>query len=223
MGYAEPYSYISMKLNPLLACLAVQAALAISSHAALVVAWDMNNTPSGLTPPEAWDQNDNVVVSTLNTHGNVYQFNTTPGFYAGFGTTLNTTNYIGFTVTASQGFQMDLTDLSYVVSADDASLGSHQWGYRIDNGSGFGAWTMSPVLTNATAIKNWDFVDFSTTGTVEFAFFATATATTNVVKPAAGVPNRNDLQLNGVVVTVPEPSSALLVSLGVLSTFRRRR
>ena len=65
--------------------------------------------------------------------------------------------------------------------------------------------------------NTWDFADFTTTGTVEFAFFGTAPSV-NAQLEHSGV------TVNGSVAAVPEPSSSLLIAAaGFLCLARRRR
>lgn len=210
-----------MKSRFILFCLALQA---VPAHAALVVAWDMDQVPNGQFDPASWDEDDHVTSSVLAAHGTVQKFGNNPGSYWGYSTVIDTNNYLGFTVTPEAGYQLSLTDLVSRPGSDDGSLGSYQWGYRINTGSGFGAWTLSPVNSITPGAKTWNFADFSTTGTVEFGFFANATDPSVVVKAAGPGPTGNELQLNGAVVTaVPEPSAAVLACLGALAAFRRRR
>jgi MYXO-CTERM domain-containing protein len=213
-----------MKSKSLLLGLTLAAALSSSASAALVVEWDANNIPNGTTNPTAWDQDDHVTASTLDAHGTVHLFGNTAAVYTGFSATLDTNNYLGFTIQANPGYELNLTDLAYIFDTRGNSGGDHEWGYRIDNGSGYGNWIFASQTTaNQTALLNWDFPDITTTGKVEFGFFAEVSDSSAEITPLAEVPGRDGLQLNGTVTPVPEASATLLGALGALAMLRRRR
>lgn len=102
--------------------------------------------------------------------------------YIGWGTDFDESKYVGFKVSAAAGQAVELTTLVFTTEGNAAQgLTSYRWGYRMDDGSGFGAWTYSQTYTAAnggfgTGTKVWNFPDFSVTGTVEFGLFATASS-----------------------------------------------
>lgn len=147
--------------------------------------------------------------------------------YDGWTGSVDINRYVGFRVSADPGYELTLTDFTFRTGATvSPPVTSYVWGMRVDNGSGFGAWTFGQTYTNADAdftlvgagnVKTWDFADFTTTGTVEFGLFATASDASYVVEAL-----RTNI-LNGSVTQVPEPSAAFLGLAGALAFFRRRR
>ena len=214
-------------MKPLLALLPVIAAVACPANAALVASFHSDDTPpfGSHAPVEAHDYADHLTVSPLLTQGSVTRVNG-EFEYRNWDIAMNPDDLVGFSVTVEAGYELALTDLDFSTVVTSGSVDSFHWGYRVDNGTGFGAWNYGTTYTSgnpefASGIKDWDFSDFTVTGTVQFALFAQAPDATGGV--FLSVPGGN-ITLNGNVAPVPEPSSALFIAaLGGLAAIRRRR
>jgi len=209
-----------------IASLVAFAAVSNLSSAALVVGWDANNTPGPHVNPEPspWDWDDNVIVSNMKMHGSVtLGGGVSPFVYRGFSASINPDNYIGFSVKPQDGFELRLTDMVYVQGGGIAG-NTYAWGYRIDGG----AWNMFTgeiLLSGGTSsLKTFTFAQpIITTGEVEFGYFASTPSPNNDLTPVLAASNRNDVQINGTVNAVPEPTAALLGAGGMLAAILRRR
>jgi hypothetical protein len=170
------------------------------------------------------DYADHLTVSSLLSQGSVSRVNG-EFEYRNWDTAMNPDDFIGFSVSTENGYQMTLTDFDFSSVVTSGSVGAFRWGYRVDNGSGFGTWIFGTTYSSGDAgfgsgVKEWDFADFTVTGTVQFALFAQAPDGAGGVFLSA--PGGN-LTLNGSVAPVPEPSSLFLAALGGLALVRRRR
>lgn len=140
---------------------------------------------------EPGDWSDKAEVpSLLSAHG--VNRNGGPLGFSGWGTTIDVNKRVGFHISAKPGYRLHFSDLAGFNSGGGRqtanALSSFVWGYRIDenkDGVFEGNWvfgtTYTPadgdVFKEAESAKNWDFEDFSTRGTVEFAIFASAPTT----------------------------------------------
>lgn len=207
------------------------ALVCANQASAIVLATYSQSDSTTAVPLSPHDFEDGVIASKTAAHGTA---NLDPRFSAyGFSTTLDDASYLGFTVKAEAGSQLTLTSLAFNTYAspnapfDNMITSAYRWGYRVDSGSGYGAWTFDKTYTEAdsnffhetTTNKNWDFADFSTSGTVEFGLFASTTAG-NLANVSA---TRDRVDVNGSISAVPEPSAILLGALGGLALLRRRR
>ncbi len=217
-------------ISTLIATATLMAATNLASAAFVVSYRSTSDTNSPTLAPFDWVDNIGTP-SALGPAAGSTVVRTDGGglfLYAGWGSSIDMTKYAGFTVTADSGHQLNLTDLAFSVSASRAT--SYLLAYRVNEGSGFGDWVQGTVFTASSpdftnsfdsstgGLKVWNFDDFSTTGTVEFGIFATATTTGRAVQVLG-----SNMELNGTVSAVPEPSAALLGALGGLAFFRRRR
>jgi hypothetical protein len=196
-------------------------ALSGTASAELIAAWDLSNAPTNTadSAPPPWDFANHVTVSDFTFHGSTVAGpnSTSPMIWAGWGTTINLNNYVGFTVKANTGYQLNLTDLFYVntggIGSNNAT--SFNWGYRVDGGS----WTLKgevPYDGNADLVT-WTFDQpIVTTGTVEIGFFSSATNLSGYTVPTLNL-NGNDISLNGTVTpaAVPEPSTIGFAAAGL--------
>lgn len=108
--------------------------------------------------------------------------------YGGWATTFNDDVYVGFKVSAAPGEPLTLSSLEFDARANATNVTGYKWGYRVDEGTGFGSWTFSdvhlpgsPQYTSGN--KVWNFADVTTTGTIEFGFFARTTTAAVSVEP----------------------------------------
>lgn len=210
--------------------LLLATSLILASHttsAAVLAQWSYSEVPAGYVGTvEPFDYADGATVSDFDGHGSatiIEQF-----CYRGWSTTVDTNNYCGFTISPEAGKQLTVTHLDFS-SVNSNGITGFQWGYRVDNGGGFGTWQLGNLyepgetgfdfVSSSQNAKVWDIPDFTTTGTVEFGLFAQGLSTTStliVSQPRA-------LVLNGSVTAVPEPSAALISAAGALVALRRRR
>jgi len=140
-------------------------------------------------------------------------------------------NYISFSLDASPGYEVQLTSLDYAINGSNTGPRNGRWGYTTDSGANWTYQTDFTVLNPAaTSLSTWDFPDFTTSGLVEFRYWAYGTQSVGGTAAAAtggtdriGNINGNDLVLNGTVI--PEPTTIALLILGVtgLRIFARRR
>ncbi len=218
-----------MKFQRLLAITSVATVLYSTADAAVLAQYTGNNVPFGSSAPvDAHDWADHVNPSSYGGHGGA-QMRTSEFQFYGWSTTFDDTRYIGFTVTPEPGYQLTLMDYVSSPTVANGNITSFKLGYRVDEGSGFGAWNFSqtwsagdPGFAYVGAAENekiWDFADFTTEGTVEFGLFATSPDTTSYLQ--GSLPN--DIFLNGTVTQVPEPSAFLLSVIAGLGFIRRRR
>lgn len=203
-------------------CLAFSCA-AHAADPAVIAQWydgDIGTEPATgqyIQQPSAWARNPTVTVSTLTMHGTV----TKPGqlTWRDWGTTLSESNYVGFTVTPRSGDTLVLTGLAF---RDDPAFfpsgTTFTWGYRVDNGGGFGPWiyatsfeVITPVLTSLMPTKRWVFpAPVVTTGTVEIGFFAAHSLATRRIGPPM-------IRLDGTAGDItPAPTAP-----GVISQYTR--
>ncbi len=206
--------------------LAATGLLAHSASADMIAKWIPQNT-GVQTVILAADWNDNVSQPTGFTgFGGVAKTGSSGMPFVGYSQSLDFTKYAGFSVTPLAGFQMTLTDITFMHQADGVS--SVTFGYRIDEGQGFGDWTGLQAYTPGFfEQQSLDIVDFTTTGTVEFGFFAVgvhANVSQNLLAFAG-----TDLSVNGTTApsAVPEPGAYALVLSGLavcaFITIRRRK
>ena len=203
---------------------AVLSVFISNAHSAVVAQWIAGNVGLTEVEPEPWNYADNVAVSKLTVHGSIEKAaGTSRALWQGWTTTVHDTmNYLGFTITPEPGFQLSLTDLDSVPANPRARGLGHSWGVRVNNGSGFGAWTFQATQTENGYLNEF-LVPITTTGTVELGFFAWALTPEENYTPFLDTGGNYNLELNGTVSAVPEPSAALLAGLGALALLRRRR
>jgi hypothetical protein len=204
--------------------------LSYQGNAAMITEFSPQNLPAVFNAPVSpTDYADGVSSSNFVNHGT-----TRSGFgYFGWATTFSDSIYAGFTVQAEPGSSITLGSLSHGGVVTTSLVDAFRWGYRVDEGSGYGAWQFSNVISagdpgfGSVLSKTWDFADFTTTGTVEFGFFAKQTGPDDPDNEIYGVANvatgNIKVALDGSVSAVPEPSTSLLGAIGVLALFRRRR
>lgn len=213
------------KAHTSLALAAYTLLLTCAAPAAMIAEWDSSSITPGPGPYEAYDYAAAVSVSDFGGHGSA---SATAQFrYRGWSTTIDLNNYCGFTVQATPGNALTITDLAFASSVSAGNVTAFQWGYRVNEGAGFGAWTLGELYESgdpgfgfdAVSPKAWDIADFTTTGVVEFGLFASSSDTTSSVI----VSQPQKLTLNGSIAAVPEPSAALLSVAGALVALRRRR
>lgn len=151
-----------------------------------------------------------------------------PWVYDGWDTTLNEGKYIGFTVSPDSNYEITYQSLDNIPANYDLpgvieKTLWYQMGYRIDEGTGFGAWTLSgTTFQNATRINTWNFDDFTTSGAVEWGLFSYGETAEHLFGPTNDIGGFTEVVLKGEVNLIPEPSSLLLGGLGLLSLLFRR-
>jgi hypothetical protein len=213
-----------------LIALAAAAAAQSTASAAYLAIFNVDDFATPNPPARDWAAGI-AEVSNVTAHGTVGKLQ--PNSYQGWATTIDTNNYIGFTMTAEDGMQMHITSIEHgLQTARNAGLRvtSFLLGYRIDpEGDGtFGAWIFDRTYTVAdtyfTSVdpdgKEWT-VDITTTGTIEIGAFASSPNATNSLVYIQG---QTPFIVNGTAAeAVPEPSSLVLGALGGLALLRRRR
>lgn len=218
-------------------------ATASLGQAALVAQFNTSNIIDASTPWEPVDWADNTTTPTdlgPAAGSSVTRTSSSTPVYTSLPTTIDLLQYVGFSQSAEAGYELTITDMTFQTGSVFSGSAptrypttAYVWGYRVDNGTGFGDWVLGDTsvrgdsdFTDRTTIKSWDMEDFSTTGTVEFGLFAAGDPYTG-----AGAPNPNydarvevrSVTVNGTVAAVPEPSTAILGALGSLALLRRRR
>lgn len=129
-----------------------------------------------------------------------------------------TSDYISFSVQAGSGFELTLSSISFAVNGSNSGPATGRWGYSIGGGS-FVLQDTFTITGTATSLS-WDFTDFVTTQSVEFRFWAYgATSINGTTSLAAGTvrlaDTGNRLSLDGSLAAVPEPSTCVLLGLGL--------
>jgi hypothetical protein len=194
-----------------------------SSPAALIASYTTSQASNANPEPAAFDWHDDVQEpSHFAGHGQVIRPSSASGLpYQGFPTSLDGVNYAGFSVSVLPDHQLELTDLQFGYF-NLQNITEFRAGYRIDNGSGFGAWTYSDNLgTGFFNTPTWTFDQpVTTTGTVEIGLFAVGSSPTPAQNAFQILGN---VQLNGQVTQVPEASTAMLGAVFLMTGVLRRR
>ncbi len=139
--------------------------------------------------------------------------------------------YVGFTVTAEPGFQLNLTQLSFNYFATRGaprSLDYTETLYVRTSADGFAAdlsgnYSLNPFTSNGT-VQSASFdlsgASFQGLGSLEVRIYQVINDTVNEFNDISRTDN---VLLQGSVAAIPEPSAVLLGILGSLLLLRRRR
>jgi hypothetical protein len=222
-----------MKASPLrLALLSGVAALAFARSASADVISGFEFSEYRTSNYYAYYQANHTLTTSLAVSPGL-TLNPTSPLATGWSLERNDNLYISFTITPQTSYQVTFTDLT----SDPRRVGttdgptSFYWGIRINEGSGYGAWTFSDVMTFGAlgTFQPWDFADVTTSGSVQFGFFAYGgTNPARGASPGAETGNYEvqEISVNGSVSAVPEPSTVALCVAGAvfaLVIMRRRR
>lgn len=256
-----------MKPSPLKALLLAGTVIVTggvsSSSAQSLIEWNVAGyTSSNSTPPPTVAEyaivGSNVIAGELNLNAGASVTNGADSpdnfFVDNFSTSptlniiqLNSTPYVSFTLAPEAGFEISISNITFSsqrVLPDEFGIPSGPknavWGYRINEGNGYTAWTLSNEFTltdtfsvtyTASTMPVWNLGTLTTTGTVEFGFWAYGGSVfSEDFSDAVFIGNIDGgfspgLLVNGSVNAVPEPSiTALLVGAGAIGfIFMRRR
>ncbi len=145
---------------------------------------------------------------------------------------VNSTKNVTFDVSVDQGYQMTLTSFHFMANRTGGSgptrLTQGAYGYRVDNGDGFGTWTLyNFALGAAGSSYDWTFdAPVAVTGTIQFGFWAAgATQAGGIASPTGNGRTGDDMYAQGTISAIPEPSTYALIGLGgmALWAFKRRQ
>jgi hypothetical protein len=199
---------------------------------AQILAWDVQNQSSPATLSPSFSAGNLVAGSGVISRTTVMQNTGANSFNSNTWNITNTfneaDNYIGFTIAPDSGYEITLTSLQFAMNGSNTAPAQGRWGYRIGSGS-FNTFDFTLASATPTSLTTWDFVDFTTSQTVEFRFWAFGTTSINGGTSGAGGTVRianiagNDLVLNGSVALIPEPSTYALIGLGLAALFFLRR
>lgn len=206
----------------------------VSSEAALIVSYTTGLVGDGLTAPASDWHDDLNTPSHMTPHGSISKAGFNQLAWTGFTMSHNLTDYVGFGLSIPEGKQFELTSLNFNFALSGPGFPAVQrldgiaWGYRIDNGSGYGSWNLSSVYSSSSSsavVAEWIFDQpIVTTGSVEFALFGMGATTGTANNRSVLFSGSPSVAVNGNINAVPEPSAALLVSLcGLAGFFRRKR
>ncbi|UMY65509.1 YDG domain-containing protein [Flavobacterium sp. HJ-32-4] len=166
------------------------------------------------TGVSACPTNGNVPVTPANASGaaltrNTITCNSTANVFNS--TTLNataavvTTSYIEFSVSATSGYKLNLTGLSFFRQASNSAPNRLAVRYSTDNFATFTDWSAAPLSAPTGTVATWDFSDFVTTagGTVTFRVYPYGTQRADLTGTAAsstGTFRLDDVTLYGTVI-----------------------
>jgi hypothetical protein len=120
---------------------------------------------------------------------------------------INNNSYIQFAVTASAGYQLNVTSLSFFSQGSLTAPNQIEVRYSTDGFATSTSWGAAPTtLTAPGAVSTWDFADFTTIagGTVTFRIYpyGTQRADLGTARASASATIRLDnITLNGTVIT----------------------
>lgn len=168
-----------------------------SGHGGLV--WSSGNADAGKLNLQRWDHpNDNP-----NSFGN------------GNG---NPNNWLQFTLSADAGYLFTLTSVDIAAWRNGGGAPA-AWSIQYHDGAGWVNFGSSHTETNAgdSIFRDVTYTGSVTSTALDLRFIATG--------PSGGSGNLhiNQLQFDGTVALIPEPTTALLGALGLLALLRRRR
>lgn len=213
-----------MKFRSYCPLIALIGMLSPSASAAVIIAFTPDHIPEDPTKPveAAYSAGKTFEVSSFAPSSPV--ISRMPGSltYSGWTNGFDLNRYVGFTVTATEGYELQLTQLSFdtIIGTSGISaraVGAYVWGYRVSDNGEFGAWTFGDTFLSSSpgseTPKIWDFDDIHTTGSVEFGLFV-----------STGIPTQSlTIGLVNVSGPVPEPSALLLTACSASFFFVRRR
>lgn len=197
------------------------------SQGAVLSAFDFEANPSGV-----WYQEAHVNTSAITANGGLVRAsspNNISGWDVSPSINVNSGKSVTFEVSVDDGYQMSLTSFFYMTSriggAGPTRLTLGAWGYRVDNGNGYGEWTLSEFALGPNGSSaTWTFAEpVLVTDTIQFGFFAAGATQAGGLVNVTGGRTGDDMIVSGTISAVPEPSSLLLGAVGSLAFFRRRR
>lgn len=202
-----------------------EADFATFSAAAGSVDTELNSTVSNLSKTADIDSGGylSYYIRDADIGTSIFSNTTTAGVGMNFADLAETsaTDYISFTVTPNSGFQATYENLTLFLGTNKDDM---EFELRAHDGSSESTLaTYSFVDTNTGATNDpiiahdFDFVDFTSSGAVEFRLYAYGALDEN---QGARI---DDVILNGVVAAVPEPSTLAFLVLAGLGILARRR
>ena len=204
------------------------------AQASSIVSYDVQGFTYAGTYPTPITQDSNVTVGGWSLSSGLSASTNSNSFtVAGWSTAFDSTLSADLSVSANPGASMTITGLDFFLkkaSLSNTNPTTEMVAYRVDDGSGFGAWTFSSAYslpTTGSALTTWNFAaPVTTSGTVQFGFFeygGTVAGNGGYVMP--NLASSNDLDILGTVTAsaAPEPASGLLSASALLLVISRRR
>jgi hypothetical protein len=218
------YMMMSMKTLGLVVALGVSGSLPALSNGEIIYNNDITDSnPSAFNPFTAGD----VVASNLTASG----IGRGPGLSgnagsnrynaAQFSTTLDTSDYFGWTLTPATNYSIDFTSVSGNWQRSGTGPNSYSLQYSTNGGSSFTLIQAGAITGSSSAVAFNISLGAPALNTIAtpivfrlYAFGSTSTSGTFSV---------NDFAFDGSLAPIPEPASLGLLSLGGLVALRRRR
>lgn len=140
--------------------------------------------------------------------------------------TIDTGEYIQFSLTVAPGYAASITDLSFFQQGSSTVNDEFEVRYSTDGFTGFTTRGSDAVTVSPGASETWDFADVALSAgqTISFRWFVYGdTQADGAGTPSASGTFRVDnVALNGEITLVPEPSSLAMLVFGMIGMLRFR-
>jgi hypothetical protein len=137
------------------------------------------------------------------------------------GSTLDSTKYVGFSITPGSGMQLDLTQLTFQSSRSSTGPSSATVSLFLNNSdTATESLSFSPPSSTTSSSFTFDFTDVLGASQAEFRFFGFSASS------AAGTQRYDNVAAYGELSAVPEPREyAMVAGIGLLcfAAYRRRQ